>query len=653
MAFRFDSPLEGDIVHHPNRVRWTEESFLDVPEAHDNEPSRFLGVFQSGRRMQFFLCCIFAVIAIFVGRLLYLQLIRGNYFSALAENNRIRIITDRATRGIIVDSRQRPLVANAPEFIVTLTPAELPRYETERHVVLERVAALLRESPLAVIEDIRGLPQDPQIQRQALPFRDQISYADAMRFMVEEERLPGFHITIREKRDYPLTYTSGSETNPMPESIGHVIGYLGKIDANELSARQKQGYLASDLVGKNGIERFYETALHGRHGKRFIEIDALGNEKTLVRREEQKVGKRLVLSLDLDLQYTLEGALQRQIDSLPKRDRKGAAAVALDPRDGSIRALVSLPAYNPKIFSGKTTRDDITRLFTDPSQPLFARAISGEYPSGSTIKPLIALAALEEGVITPGTTVLSQGGISVGQWFFPDWKEGGHGLTDVRRAIAESVNTFFYTIGGGHGTIQGLGIDRMSSWMRKFGFGERLGVDLPHEANGLVPTPEWKKETRNEIWYIGDTYHVSIGQGDVIATPLQIAAMTSFFANGGTIWQPKLLSDAEPRAIASSLASINNVRVVREGMRRTVTAGSAQRLATLPIAVAGKTGTAEWSSKRPPHAWFTGFAPYDNPELVVTIMIEEGGEGSSTAVPVAYEVFRDYFNLKIKDQNVK
>lgn len=646
MAFRFDSPLEGDIVHHPDRVRWTEESFLDVPESHDNAPSRFLGVFQGGRRIRFFFVCIFVVLALFVVRLLYLQLIEGNYYSALAENNRIRVITDRATRGIIVDVKERALVTNAPEFIITLTPAELPRDDAQRQAVMQRVASLLHESPLAFIEDIRGLPQDSQIQRQALPFRDQISYADAMRFMVEEERLQGFHITLREKRDYPATYNDSANTYPMPESIGHVIGYLGKINPDELTARQQQGYLASDLVGKDGIERSYETALHGKHGKRFIEIDALGNEKTLVRREEQKAGKRLVLSLDIDLQRSIEQALTKRIATLPKRDRKGAAAVALDPRDGSVRALVSLPAYQPKIFSGKTTRDDITRLFTDPSQPLFARAIAGEYPSGSTMKPLIALAALEEGVITPSTTVLSQGGLRVGQWFFPDWKQGGHGLTDVRRAIAESVNTFFYTIGGGHGSMQGLGIERITTWMRKFKFGERLGIDLPNEATGLVPTPEWKKQQRDEIWYIGDTYHLSIGQGDILVTPLQIAAMTSFFANGGTLWQPKLLSDAEPRAIALSLASVNNVRVVREGMRRTVTAGSAQRLHPLPIAVAGKTGTAQWSSKRPSHAWFTGFAPYDNPELVLTVLVEEGGEGSSIAVPVAYDAFSGYFKKK-------
>ncbi|MDO8581905.1 MAG: penicillin-binding protein 2 [bacterium] len=646
MRFHFDSPLEGEIVHHPDRVRWTEESFLDVPGTDENGPSRFLGVFQSGRRMQFFLICIVAVIVLFSGRIFYLQIIQGNYFAALAEGNRIRIVTERATRGIIVDAKQRPLVSNAPEFIVTLTPFELPQNIVLRQAIITRVASLLRESPLAIIEGISALSQNPQTRRQALPFRDQIIYEDAVRFMVEEDRLPGFHVVLREKRDYPATYTGDTEVYPMPESIGHVIGYLGKINGDELPARQQQGYLASDLVGKDGIERFYETVLHGKHGKRFIEIDALGNEKVLVRREEPEMGKRLILSLDLDLQRVLEDSLQHQIDSLPKRDRKGAAAIAIDPRDGSIRALVSLPAYQPKTFSGKLTQEDSTRLFTDPSQPLFPRAISGEYPSGSTIKPLVALAALEEKVITPSTTVLSQGGIAVGQWFFPDWKQGGHGLTDVRKAIAESVNTFFYTIGGGHGSIQGLGIDRLTAWMRKFRLGERLGIDLPHEATGLVPTPTWKKEKRGEIWYIGDTYHVSIGQGDIMVTPLQIAEMTMFFANGGTLWQPKLLSDKAPYALVSGIASANNIQVIREGMRRTITAGSAQRLSTLPVAVAGKTGTAEWSTKRPPHAWFTGFAPYDNPELVVTVMIEEGVEGSSTAVPVAAEAFREYFKGK-------
>lgn len=643
MRFDFEPLKEGDVVHHAERIRWTEESFLDVPRRYDAAPSSFLGVFQGGYRVRILLIALLAVFTIFLVRVLYLQLFEGDTYAALSERNRIRTVIERAARGIIVDRRQRPIVVNEPEFILTITPAELPSDETTRRALLVKISSLLHEPLLTLTEEISALPRDLFIRRQALPFRDQIDYTDALRFMVEINQLPGFRVEVRERRSYPETYVSRTEPYTIPQSIAHVIGYLGKIGIDELSARQQEGYLASDLVGKDGVERFYDRRLHGVHGKRYVEIDALGEEKFSLRREESKPGERLVLSIDLDVQRAAEEAITRVMASLPKRYRKGAAAIALDPRSGAIRALVSLPVYSPRIFSGKTPADDITKLFNNPDRPLFARAVAGEYPSGSTIKPLFALAALAEGVITPTTSVSSVGGISVGPWFFPDWKEGGHGATDVRKAIAESVNTFFYTIGGGNGSFVGLGIDRMAQWLQNLNFGKPLGIDLPHEGKGLIPTPEWKKFVREERWYIGDTYHLAIGQGDILVTPLQIAAMTSVFANGGTLWKPSLVVQKEPQVLVEQIGSPALVQVVREGMRRTVTGGSAQSLQLLSVAAAGKTGTAEWSSKRKPHAWFTGFAPYNDPELVVTVLVEEGGEGSAVAVPIAREIFQKYF----------
>lgn len=641
--FNFEPLEEQEVVHHPHRIRWTEESFLDVPKQEEAGPSRFLGVFQGGRRIAFLLFGITIIFVIFFARIFYLQLLQGKYYALLSERNRIRIVVERATRGLILDVKERPIVQNAPEFLLTITPADLPQKEKDRQVLFASIAKLLNEPLLAITEEFAALPRDSQLRRQALPFREHLSYVDALRFMAAEERLPGFHIETRERRAYPENYSDGTTHYPMPRSIAHVIGYLGKIAIDELSARQKQGYLASDLVGKEGIERAYEQLLHGKHGKKYIETNAIGQEKSVVRHDAPETGKRIVLGIDLDLQRVIEESLVRRLAALPKRQRQGAAVVALDPRNGIIRALVSLPSYDPSMFSGRSTKEDITHLFQDPQQPLFSRAIAGEYPSGSTIKPLVALAALEEGVITSTTTVLSQGGIAVGPWFFPDWKTGGHGITDVRRAIAESVNTFFYTIGGGYGKIQGLGIDRLATWLKKFNFGAPLGIDIPQEAAGLIPTPAWKKEKRDEQWYIGDTYHLAIGQGDILVTPLQIAAMTSFFANGGTLWRPTLLADALPVALTNTRATPAYIQVIREGMRRTITDGSAQFLSGLPVAVAGKTGTAEWSSTRAPHAWFTGFAPYTNPELVLTVLVEEGGEGSSIAVPVAADAFREYF----------
>ncbi|MCK4554296.1 penicillin-binding protein 2, partial [Candidatus Parcubacteria bacterium] len=280
--------------------------------------------------------------------------------------------------------------------------------------------------------------------------------------------------------------------------------------------------------------------------------------------------------------------------------------------------------------------------------------ISGEYPSGSTIKPVIAAAALEEGIISEHTSFTSVGGIKVGQWFFPDWRAGGHGITDVRRAIAESINTFFYYIGGGHQDFKGLGIDRIYKYGELFGLNAQLGIDLAGEVSGFLPTKKWKEETKGERWYIGDTYHLSIGQGDILVTPLQVANYTSVFANGGALYRPhlvkqilsggdKVFKEVEPVIIRDNFIGDYNIEIVRQGMRRTVTAGSARSLQSVPVAVAGKTGTAQWSSKKNHHAWFTGFAPYDNPEVVITILVEEGGEGSDVAVPIAKEFLEWYF----------
>ncbi len=286
--------------------------------------------------------------------------------------------------------------------------------------------------------------------------------------------------------------------------------------------------------------------------------------------------------------------------------------------------------------------------------PLFNRSISGEYPSGSTVKIVVATAALEEKVISENTTVVSTGGLHIGAWTFPDWKPGGHGVVDVRKAIANSVNTFFYYVGGGYNDFVGLGVDRLEKYFKLFGLNEKTGIDLAGERAGFVPSAAWKKEVKGETWYIGDTYHLAIGQGDLTVTPLQVANYTAAVANGGTLYSPRLvkailddknqlIKEVSTKIIRSNLADPNNLRIVREGMRETVTAGSARSLQTVPVPVAGKTGTAQWSSKKYPHAWFAGFAPYDNPQIAIVVLVEEGREGSSVATPIAKEILTWYF----------
>jgi penicillin-binding protein 2 len=287
---------------------------------------------------------------------------------------------------------------------------------------------------------------------------------------------------------------------------------------------------------------------------------------------------------------------------------------------------------------------------------LFSRSILGEYPSGSTVKPVLAAGALEEKVVTKDTTVNSTGGISIGKWFFPDWKAGGHGAANVTKALAWSINTYFYYIGGGFGDFKGLGLERIGKYLKLFGLGQQTGIDLTGERLGLVPDAQWKRETKNQDWFIGDTYHLSIGQGDLLVTPLQVNSYTSAIANGGKLFVPRLALSAiqpdgskksfPPSVIRNIPVSQENLAIVRQGLRETITAGSAQSLNSLPVKVAGKTGTAQWSDTKPNHAWFTGFAPYDNPNFCITVLVEEGGEGSAVAVPIAKEVMQWWFTRK-------
>ncbi|MBI2476750.1 penicillin-binding protein 2, partial [Candidatus Uhrbacteria bacterium] len=332
---------------------------------------------------------------------------------------------------------------------------------------------------------------------------------------------------------------------------------------------------------------------------------------------------------------------------------RNASVVVMDPRDGAVRALVSFPGYDNGIFGRRVEREQYERLLNDPSHPLFNRVVSGQFPSGSTIKPIMAAAALSEGIIDENTSFVSTGGLRIGAFFFPDWKVGGHGVTNVRKAIAESVNTFFYTIGGGWHEFAGLGLERMMDYARAFGLGSQTQIDVPAEQSGFLPSAAWKLEVKGEPWYVGDTYHVAIGQGDILVTPIQMAMVTAVFANGGTLYTPQIVDhytvgerthDIPPRELRERPVSQEVIRVVREGLREAVTRGSARRLASLPVAVAGKTGTAQWHTERKPHAWFTGFAPFENPEVVVTILVEEGGEGSAVAVPLAHDILSWWFS---------
>ncbi len=626
------------------RRMWTEETFVS-----DGRGREVIGRTFNLSKVPFILRVLLFFMLIIIARVAWLQIVKGDYYYSMAEGNRIRSQRIEAKRGIIYDRNRRPLSRNTANFLLYFVPIDLPSESDKLDEIIGEVSRILGDKTK---DDIKKILKKVDIKTleayQPLFIADNIEYDKAMLLYLKSDKWPGVVLTDKPRRAYDLSCSAGEKSCVF--SLSHILGYTGKISPKELEEFGPE-YSPIDYVGKMGIEYFWEADLRGVNGKKQIEFDALGREKKIINEQKAKDGHNLVLSIDTELQKKLEEAMAAELKKI--KLNKGAAIV-MDPNNGEVLALVSLPAYDNNIFARGITAKEYGELIGRSDNPLFNRSISGEYPSGSTIKPVIAAAALEEGIINENTTFLSVGGLRIGQWFFPDWKAGGHGRTSVRKAIADSVNTFFYYIGGGYNDFKGLGVDRIVKYGKLFGLGSQTGIDLAGEANGFLPTKEWKKKVKGERWYIGDTYHLAIGQGDILVTPLQIAAFTSVFANGGKLYRPhlvkeilssndRLIRSVETVPVRDNFISDHNIKIVREGMRRTVTGGSARSLSNLPVAAAGKTGTAQWSSKKSPHALFTGFAPYDNPEIVITVLIEEGGEGSSVAVPIAKEVMAWYF----------
>ncbi len=507
-----------------------------------------------------------------------------------------------------------------------------------------------------------------------VPVARRVDRETAMAVAEARPFLPGVEVAEEAVRRYPA--------GPL---TAHVLGYLGAITEEELkAAREAQApgepplYLPTDRVGKAGLEATYEGILRGRRGWARLEVDALqrpaGPLQTV---EAPEPGSNLVLTLDLDLQAAVERALRRGIEKA-NRERKpyhpevyAAVGALMEVETGRLLALVSLPSYDDNLFAGGIDPEAYRQLLEDPRRPLFDRAVAGVYPPGSTFKQVTGAAALQEGVATPRTVIFDPGAIVVPSQYdpsivyrYPCWKPGGHGEVDFATAYAQSCNVYFFTLGGGNPTtgFQGLGPKRLAAYARAFGLGQRTGIPLPGEAEGLIPTPEWKALNRpEEPWTLGDTYNMAIGQGNVLVTPIQMLRLTAAVANGGLLYRPQLvlqiqhpdgrIEEVLPELQGNVPVDPQNLAAVREGLRAVVTQGSG-RLAALDdlgIAVAGKTGTAEFGPVYPQdgrqnsHAWFVGFAPYEDPEVAVVVLVEGGGQSWSIAAPVAGEILRAYF----------
>lgn len=592
---------------------------------------QFLGSTIPAKRFWFGAIGFTVAIGLLLARAVDLQIVRGAQYASLAESNRVRSYTVVPPRGIIYDRFGTTLVQNVPAFVFSMTFADLPKDVAERDRVIARAADLVgvpRTEIDLLLTDAQKSPYDAFTVKKGIP------YESAMRLAIEASTIPGFALDTSTIRAYPTSALT----------LSHVLGYTGKISAEDYEARKANGYRAVDEIGKSGLERTQETPLRGTPGKLSVEVDARGRELSVDGKTDPIAGQNLTLTIDLPLQQFIE---TRLADVLQKLDLPKGIVVAVDPRNGAIRALVSEPTFDSNAFSNGIDSDLYQRLITDKDQPLFSRAVAGEYPPGSTFKPYVAYGALAEGLVTPHTSFVSTGGVRVGEWFFPDWKAGGHGITDVRKALAWSVNTYFYVVGGGFAEQTGLGVERIAKNAALFGFGAKTGIALPGESDGFLPSKDWKQEVKGERWYVGDTYHLAIGQGDALATPLQVAMANATIGNGGTRFVPHLVEKIGDKPVAPEPVDValnaDDVQVVREGMRGAVTYGSARFLNSLALPVAGKTGTAQASIDKPTHAWFEGFGPYDNPTLAVVVLVENGGEGSSVAVPIARDIFEWWF----------
>ena len=585
---------------------------------------------------------------IFSFRLFHLQIVKGHENQFLAEGNRIRVEEFLAPRGIIFDQHHYPLVKNVPLYNLEIYPVDLPREKAKRIQIYEELKNYLEDDLGTLIDEIE---HQKLYSLESIIIKTDLDRNDALKMQIDLHNLAGVRINVIPTREYIQS-----------TALSHILGYIGKISPEFYQDNMDQ-YSVNDYVGQNGLEVAYEEYLRGEKGARRVEVDSIGHIQRELETKDPIAGSDIITTINASLQEKTTQVLKETIAQLQaegKRDVTSAVVVALDPRDGGVLAMVSVPYYDNNIFSKGIRYEDYEAIINDPTKPMLNRAIGGIYPSGSVIKPVIALASLDTGVVTEHTTIDAPKEIKIGEWVFPDWKR--HGLVDIRKSIAVSCNIFFYAVGGGWENIKGMGVKTINEYLDRFGFGKRTGIEISGEERGTIPNPEWKEKVKNESWYLGDTYNLSIGQGDFLVTPLQIANSISAIANGGNLYRPHFVSRVQDREgniikeylpeIISDKLSENSysIEVAKQGMKQCVDSsiGSCRKLQELPVSSGGKTGTAQFDARdlEKYHAWFTAFAPYENPEIVMVVLVEKAGQGSDIAVPIANEILKYYFENK-------
>lgn len=569
-------------------------------------------------------------------RLWHLQILNADNYQAMSENNRLRFVPIAASRGAILDRTGKVLVSNRPSFSLAVVPQEVTD----------------KEALLTLLSDLLGLDRADMAERweknkKRAKYYPIVLASNITRDHVEivEEnrmRLPGIEIEMKPVREY----SSG-------QLAAHLLGYIGEVSEKELNAAGFEDYNPGDYIGKNGIERALEKELHGGDGGRQLEVDARGRVLRTISESYPTVGNSVVLTIDAAIQKQAERAFGEQ----------AGAAVVMDVTNGEILAFVSNPGFDPSLFSGKLPPDVWQGYLDDKRHPLENKALSGQYPPGSTFKMVTALAGLQNNIIGDSTSVNCSGTYDLGTSTFKCWNKKGHGTTNLRKSLRESCDVYYYQLG------EKLGVDKIAAAAQAFRLGEPLGVELLNERSGLIPTAEWKQKRFGKRWYHGETLPVAIGQGAVLLTPIQLASMTATIANEGTIYRPhlvkrivdadgKTLKETKTEIIGTASFSKESFRIVKQGMYAVVneSGGTGAMARQYDVRVAGKTGTSQVVKLRDSklgtpyqyrdHALFVAFAPYDNPEIAVAVVVEHGEHGGAAAAPIAGRILRAYFDGK-------
>ncbi|WP_038126251.1 penicillin-binding protein 2 [Thiomicrorhabdus sp. Milos-T2] len=587
-------------------------------------------------RLYFAYGFVLVLFAFLIGRMAHLQWYNFERYHGLAEGNRISVETLPPTRGKIYDRNHILLADNQPVYALTMIREKMDDIKAFK---LELMNLLDTTKPEKIEQYFKKFRQWNRSKSYTLPFS--VTEEQAARFSVISYKHPGVTLTARLKRVYPNKSTAV-----------HALGYVGRINEKELKGLNAKEYLGTNIIGKSGIERYYEKILHGSPGIQQIETNARGRILRKLETIPATPGK--------DIQLTLDIKLQQYAESLLKEKR--GAIVAIDPQNGEILAFVSMPTFDPNLFVDGINQKNYSHLLNDPDRPFINRVINGQYPPGSTIKPFVALGAIENNYISPKKTVFDPGYLEFAGHRYRDWKRWGHGLVDMNAAIAQSCDTYFYKLS------LLMGVDAIHDALAPFGFGSKTNIDINGESKGILPSQEWKQKTKGKPWYRGETIISAIGQGYNLTTPLQLAKATAILANRGKIIQPHLLrnelTDSPSEQI--EIKKISNWEAVIQGMKNVMhgARGTARRDGkNLPFKMAGKTGTAqvfslnqgkynasELAKRLHDHSLFIGFAPVNKPQIAVSIIIENGGRGAST---LGVNLIKRYLKDKLPDKNTK